>query len=220
MVDATLFDLDGTLVETNIDFTYMREQMVALAVEAGLTPSSLDGLDILAIVDEAMESLNTALRGDDAEALNDRAMAILEDIEIEHARNAEEVPFAKHLLRSLDENGIGVGIVTRNCRKASLIALDATDIRPNVLICREDTKRRKPHPDPLHAALALLKARSEASVMVGDHTMDIQSGKAAGLVTIGFLRDHRPDDFFFQVSPDLTVRTLEEVLCAIVDSNS
>jgi phosphoglycolate phosphatase-like HAD superfamily hydrolase len=56
--------------------------------------------------------------------------------------------------------------------------------------------------------------------MVGDHPMDIQSGKAAGLVTIGFLRDHRPDDFFRQVNPDLTVRTLEEVLCAIIDRHS
>lgn len=219
-VDAVLFDLDGTLVETNIDFPRMRREMTDLAVEAGLERSEVEGLDILAIVDRAADHLIEHDRAHDAGALRERAMSILRDMEVHHARDAAEIPFAKELLTQLRGRGIGVGIVTRNCREASLMALEAAGIDHNVLICREDTQRRKPHPDPLHAALQALNARPEASIMVGDHLMDVQSGKAAGLVTIAFLRDTRPDDFFHEVGPDLTVRSLEEVLHAIVGCDS
>jgi phosphoglycolate phosphatase len=216
-VDAVLFDLDGTLVETNIDFARMWREMVDLAVEAGLPRAEVTHLDILAIVDRAAEHLTEHQRHNDAEALRARAMFILEEMELERAGAATEIPFAKQLLLELSQRGIGVGIVTRNCRKASLISLGAVGIDHTVLICREDTERRKPHPDPIHAALSALDARPEASIMVGDHLMDVQSGKAAGLKTIAFLRDHRPDDFFEAVAPDVTVRSLREVLCAIVD---
>ena len=110
--------------------------------------------------------------------------------------------------------------MTRNCRKASEISLKVAGIVPNVMICREDSHRHKPHPEPLHMALGALGASAEASIMAGDHIMDIESGKAAGLKTIGFLRDHRPDDFFAAVGPDFVARNLQEVLRAIIDSDS
>lgn len=220
-VHAVLFDLDGTLVDTNIDFPRMRGEMVGLAVDAGLARSEVEQLDILTIVDRAADFLTQNQRPDDAEALRADATSILEEMEMRHAANATQIPFASQLLRELDDRGIGVGIVTRNCRKASLVAIDKAELSPapKVLICREDTVRHKPHPEPIHAALAALKADRKSSLMVGDHLMDIQSGKAAGLATIAFLRKNRPADFFEPVSPDFTARSLEEVLCAIVDCN-
>ena len=68
-VEAALFDLDGTLVETNIDFPLMKREMITLAQEQGLDPQALARLDILAIVgrDDAFSGLprrSRAIRSD------------------------------------------------------------------------------------------------------------------------------------------------------------
>lgn len=215
-----LFDLDGTLVETNIDFARMRREMTALALSAGVCRDELEGLDILAIVNSATAKLRAHGKPREALMLYGRAMRALERIEIPHARSATEIPFAKQLLAELESRGIATGIVTRNSRRASLIAMETAGIRAGVLVCREDSERHKPHPDPIHIALERLGARPKASVMVGDHLMDVQSGKAAGLMTIGLLRDHRPENFFDGVSPDRVARSLKEVLSAIIDRDS
>ena len=198
----------------------MKREMLALAAEHGLDTADLANLDILAIVDATAESLASSGRHEEARNVRVRAMRILEEIELRHARETTEIPFARELVARLGESGVKVGIVTRNCRRASMISLGIVGITPAVLVCREDSERHKPHPDPLVLALTALAAGASASVMVGDHLMDVQSGKAAGMGTIGFLRDSRPPDFFDQVQPDLVVRDLREVLRAIVGSDS
>lgn len=219
-VDAALFDLDGTLVETNIDFPLMKQSMIALAVEQGLNSAALVELDILAIIEHAANALVCLNKPDKAEMLRVEAMSILQDIELKHASNTQLIPFARDLILQLKCRGIGVGIVTRNCRKASEISLNIADISPDVLVCREDAAKHKPHPDPLYMALDKLGARADASVMVGDHIMDITSGRAAGMKTIGLMRDYHPCGFFDSVNPDLIVNNLKEVLRAIVDCDS
>ncbi|MCE5322897.1 HAD-IA family hydrolase [bacterium] len=213
-VDAALFDLDGTLVETNIDFPLMKRKMIELASECGVDTSELMTLDILGVVDSACAVLDNQ-----CESFRMRAMAILEEIEVGHAQKANEIPFAREMVGSLRKHDIKVGIVTRNCRRASESSLGIVGIQPDILICREDTTHHKPHPDPINAALSALDARASASVMVGDHTMDVACGKAAGVKTIGFLRDDRPFDFFSKVAPDYVADNLMEVLGAIIDYN-
>jgi len=219
-VDAVLFDLDGTLVETNIDFPLMKREALALAAQHGLDTASLVELDILGVVDTAAGMLISSGLHEEAGDLRMAAMRRLEEIEMRHARDTQEIPFARELVGRLSERGIRIGIVTRNCRRASETSLGIVGIAPDVLVCREDSERHKPHPEPLRIALEALGARPEASVMVGDHLMDIQSGKAAGMRTIGFLRDTRPPDFFDSVRPDLVVRDLAEVLRAVIGCDS
>lgn len=211
-VDAALFDLDGTLVETNIDFPLMKRKMIELASECGVDTSGLMLLDILGVVDSACAVLDNQ-----SDHFRARAMTILEEIELSHAQNANEIPFAREMVSSLREHNVKIGIVTRNCRRASESSLGIVGIMPDVLVCREDTMRHKPHPDPIHTALDALEARAAASVMVGDHTMDVTCGKAAGVKTIGFLREDRPPDFFSKAAPDYVADNLMEVLGAIID---
>ena len=52
-ISAVLFDLDGTLAETRIDFSAMKGAMLAQARGRGLEAANLSGLDILAIVEQA-----------------------------------------------------------------------------------------------------------------------------------------------------------------------
>ena len=55
----------------------------------------------------------------------------------------------------------------------------------DVLVCAEDTVRRKPHPDPLLLALERLRLATDEAVYVGDSPEDIQMAQAAGVRAVG-----------------------------------
>lgn len=218
-VHSVLFDLDGTLVDTHIDFALMKREMVSLALSTGIDAHVLDGLDILGIAKTGAYFLEQAQGLEQSESLYRQAMTILEQIELRHAKDTELVPYALEAVDILRAAHIGLGIVTRNCRRASELSLSIAGITPDVLICREDSEMHKPHPQPILLALTRLNAQPGNSIMVGDHIMDVQGGKAAGLKTIGFLREDRSDDFFNAVAPDFVARSLREVMGAIIHTD-
>ena len=55
----------------------------------------------------------------------------------------------------------------------------------DVVMAAEDSARHKPAPDPVLGALERLGASPEGACYVGDSPFDIESGRAAGVVTIG-----------------------------------
>jgi HAD superfamily hydrolase (TIGR01509 family) len=219
-LDAMLFDLDGTLVETNIDFPLMKREMLRMASEKGMPPDMLGTLDILGIVSRVEEYLHFDSRDDEAAGYKAEAFQVLEEIELRHSAHTKEIAFARELLDELRSRSIKIGIVTRNCRSASEMSLEITDLKPDVMLCREDVKQTKPHPEQLLTALRLLGTGSDNSIMVGDHIMDIKAGKAAGMKTIGVLLAERPGDFFDEVAPDAVVESLKDIIDALIDYHS
>jgi phosphoglycolate phosphatase len=202
---AVLFDLDGTLVHTRIDFARMRQAILDEVALAGLHPEEFRTLDILAIIDAARRRIP------DSAAFLERAEAALVRIEIAACDGAEAAEGAAETLRWLRERGLRVGIVTRNCPQAVERVLREFPLPHEALLTRADTPRVKP--DPLHLRLALdrLGARPEESLMVGDHMMDVAGGKAAGMRTLGVLTPDRPPDYFRQAAPDGVIRALPEL---------
>lgn len=211
-IRAVLFDMDGTLVETNIDFPLMRREVVATAEKHGVPAADVQSLDILAGIDLIVSRLTE--RGDVEEAAHARQEAFekLEQIELVHSEDAHAISCAHEVLRALRDAGIKTAIVTRNCRTAVLISLELTGISADVLLTRDDVTKAKPHPEHLLRALELLGVRADEALTIGDHWMDIEGGKAAGTRTVGFLRPDRPHDFFDAHSPDLVIRDLAELL--------
>ena len=211
-VRAVLFDMDGTLVETNIDFPLMRREVAALGERCGVPASDLQGLDILAGVDLIVSRLTERGRPEEAVHARQEAYEKLEQIELSHAEDARAISGACDVLQALRDAGIKVAIVTRNCRAAVLLSLELAGISSDVLLTRDDVPKAKPDPDHLLRALAMLGAPPDEAITIGDHWMDADAGKAAGTRTIGFLRTDRQDDFFDAHKPGLVVRDLAELL--------
>ena len=210
-IRAALFDMDGTLVETDIDFPLMKQEMLALGERHGIAASELQGLDILAVVNAVVGRLPE----DEGMRVRGEAYRTLERIELARKDAASAIPGALDLLCALRNAGILIGIVTRNCRAAVQALLDLTGVFCDVLLTRDDVANTKPHPDHLLRALEMLDVRPDEALMIGDHWMDIQAGRAAGARTIGFLRPDRPEGFFDVCPPDLIIRDLGELLaCA------
>ncbi len=227
---AALFDLDGTLIETHIDFARMRSETLALAARYGVRDEGLAKLDILTIVETARERLETAGRTEEGKRFREEAFSLLEEIEIGDCANPIPIPGASQLLKDLRARGVSIGIVTRNCRTVAQRLLASADLICDALLTRNDVPRTKPDPSHLYAALSVMGLAEERAlgvedsaltspgtggltpaVMIGDHWMDIQAGRAAKLKTVGILRG-RTEEFFAPAPPDILVQELADLL--------
>ncbi len=213
---AVLFDLDGTLVETHIDFSLMRRETAALIQSFGVPVESVEGLDILTSVEAARLVLTRT--GDSAAADRLRRLAFerLQEIEVTHCANPVEIAGARELLARLKANGVAVGVVTRNCRAVSEPLLHNAGLTYDVLLTRDDVPRTKPDPSHLHAVLHAFEVNpsEDPTVMVGDHWMDVRAGREAGMRTVGILLG-RARDFYATALPDLLVERLADLLAYV-----
>lgn len=205
---AVLFDLDGTLVETHIDFPAMTRAMEQLARKAGVPEEVTEGKDILGLVDAAAEDVNR--RGGDGLALRRAAFAELEAMEVAGCAHPNLLAGTGELLAALLGRRIKVGIVTRNCRRVSVGLLARFALPHHLLLTRDDVARTKPNPEHLWEALRLLGEPPDAAAMVGDHWMDVQAGVRAGCAaTLGVLGKHDAG-WFAPCPPTALARDLAE----------
>lgn len=206
-----MFDLDGTLVTSDLDFPAMKRAVVRLLTGYGVRMEDLEGLDILGALDHACRNVPH-----EANAMRCAADEVLARWEMAGARTNTEIPGAGELLRRLKTMGKSVGIITRNTRPAAMETLRRIPLPHDVLLCRCDVKHAKPHPEHMERMLGLLSARPEQSVMVGDHAMDILAGRRAGMLTVGVLGTHGPERFEKQ-PPDLVVRSVADLAGYLCD---
>ncbi|MFT7320864.1 HAD family hydrolase, partial [Congregibacter sp.] len=126
---AVIFDLDGTLVDSQLDFAAMRQQLGA--------PEEVGLLEYIA---------DLSSQGD-----RDQAMAIIHRHEIAGAQAAHWMPGAEQTVHALRQQQIPIAIVTRNSRQAAQLTMERLGMPAMPLKAREDAA---PKPDP-EALLAL-----------------------------------------------------------------
>ncbi len=205
---AVLFDLDGTLIETHIDFPAMTAAMQCLTRADGVPESVTDDKDILGLVDAAAEDVSR--RGGDGAALRRRAFAELEAMEVAGCSRPVLLPGTRELLLELTQRGVKVGVVTRNCRTVSVGLLARFALPHHLLLTRDDVPKTKPNPEHLWDALRLLGEPPNQAAMVGDHWMDIEAGMRAGCAaTLGVL-GRNSADWFALCPPAALARDLRE----------
>jgi HAD superfamily hydrolase (TIGR01509 family) len=159
-----VFDLDGTLTKPVHDFADIRRQL-------GIPPQA----DILGYLAE--------LSPQAAQPLIERLHAI----ELELLDRTEAAPGAVHCVSSLAARGVRLGILTRNSRaiaRQTLAAIGLADFFHPAQILGRDEALPKPSPDGLHQLAATWGVPATELVMVGDYLFDLQTGRAAGAVTI------------------------------------
>ena len=183
-LEAIVFDFDGTLAELHLDFSEMKRRLAELAAEFidGAVPStSLPALEWLEAMVERVRQVSDAA----AEKLQKSAGALIVDMELESARHGSLFPFTRRILNELREKEIKVAIITRNCEEAVRLVFPDLDQYCSSFLARDHVPRVKPDPDHLLRALAMASASPRGALMVGDHPLDVQTGKRAGILTAG-----------------------------------
>jgi phosphoglycolate phosphatase len=204
---AALFDLDGTLVLTSIDFGAMKGAILAIVAEAGLDPARFKGRDALSIVRDVSLGLGAA----EAPRFLARCEAAMVVCELTALRQAVPAKGVESFLAWLRARGVKVGIVTRNSRVAVERLLAQIPLPHDVLLTRSDVPFPKPDPSHLTAALDRLGVAPGEAIMIGDHVLDIVGGRAAGMRAIAIAHGAFYEDSFASCPPDQVLRSFDEL---------
>lgn len=196
-IQAVLFDLDGTLVDSAPD---LLAAMQRLQVEQGEAP--VDAARISAVVSKGGRAmLRRAFTGADEariESLLPRFLDLYSTTIATHTRTYAGVDAA---LVALEARGVHWGVVTNKpgwLARALLAAL-GLDGRCAALVCGDCLAQKKPDPAPILHACTLAGVAAARSVYVGDDARDIEAGRRAGTMTVaagwGYLDGEDPRDW-------------------------
>ncbi|MCP4138793.1 MAG: HAD family hydrolase [Chloroflexi bacterium] len=106
-----------------------------------------------------------------------------------------------------------MAVVTARGEKGTMQFLEQYDLLPffDVIVTALTAEHSKPYPDPvLHAAEAM-NVPPENCLMIGDTTVDIRAGKAAGAQTLGVLCGFGEEKELRQRGADLILETTSEL---------
>lgn len=183
LIDAVVFDFDGALAELVLDFDEMKLRVAALAGEYLDAPPVPGAVPVLEWVEKLTGDIGRLSENGDGQAFRARARVLIEEMEIAAASGDLLFHFTRPLLAALAKRGVKTAIITRNCRRAVERIFPDAPTYVAAIIAREDAIRVKPDPEHLFQALRAIGAAPSRSLMVGDHPMDIATGKAAGTLT-------------------------------------
>ncbi len=180
---AVIFDLDGTLVDTADEFV---PAVQALRAENGLGEMAAER--IRASVSNgarALVRLGLGIEESDPD-FEDRRLRLLELYAGVLGTVAAPYPGIVALLRDLASEGIAWGIATNKPREftAPLMQRLALDPPPASVVCPDDVRERKPHPECLYRNCRDMDCAPTEAIYVGDHRRDIEAGRRAGMFTI------------------------------------
>lgn len=181
-IRAIIFDFDGTLAETNIDFAKMRQRIYDLVKQWGLWEEDMgEGRYVLEVIEAARDKLPP----ERAEQFAREAERVLVEVEMETVGNAEPYTGVPEALERLIECGYEIGIITRNARACVDHFLARHPLPHAVCLTREEVELVKPDPHHLLVALSQMGLQPEEVIMVGDHRSDIECAVAAGAHAVG-----------------------------------
>jgi HAD superfamily hydrolase (TIGR01509 family) len=78
-------------------------------------------------------------------------------------------------------------------------------------VCSGDTRRKKPHPEPLRLALRQMALDPSACVYVGDAPQDVEMARRAGVLAIGVLGPFPTEKRLRAARPEFLIGSIEEL---------
>jgi pyrophosphatase PpaX len=181
MRSAILFDLDGTLIDSiELILGAARHAFVDFV---GHAPSDEEWR---AGIGRPLQSVLREFAPDDAEAA--RLFGRYRAYQLEHHdRLVRPYEGIVDVVRSLAAAGHPMALVTSKAdwmAEKAMVLVGLDRLIPTIVGC-DTCVNHKPHPEPVERALALLGAPASDAIFVGDSPHDVESGRAAGVATVG-----------------------------------
>jgi beta-phosphoglucomutase len=206
---ATIFDLDGTLVQTE---SLKAQSYARAAVE--LRPDSISAQEIIAAYDDMVgrsreEVAAALLERFSLEPYAERRMKELgaatpldaymtlrlriyeEMISNERLIREQEYPWSTALLREMRRAAYPVGIATMSHRRHAVLVLQRLELTNeiDVLVTREDVEQPKPSPEIYLLIARKLGADPRDCFVLEDSVPGIRAATAAGMLCVAITND-------------------------------
>ncbi|NOR89907.1 MAG: HAD-IA family hydrolase [Anaerolineales bacterium] len=189
-IQAICFDLDGTLIDT--DEKYVARAARWLRPISRILPDNNPQAYARRVVMAVETPVNAALGLFDRFHLDEFIGPLLDKLHRSRGLAAvDEIRLIPGALATLERLAphFPLGIATSRDRWSAAAILDAEDLNHffQCVASARTTLRAKPHPQPIIWAAGQLGVHPQSLLMVGDTTVDIRAGRAAGAQTAGVL---------------------------------
>jgi len=182
---AAIFDLDGTLIDSKIDFRKMKRRNIKLleasGVEQGLLTEEMLNYDIER---RATENLRTkGVSEEEIQRIFQKVADIMNEIELEAIEDAKLLDGVAETLEKLKKLGFKIGIITRSCREYTNKILKKFELERliDAVAARDDVSKPKPDPEHPRHLMKILGVKPSEAVLVGDHPMDALCARNVGV---------------------------------------
>lgn len=208
-INTVLFDLDGTLINTN-----------DLIIESFLHtlnlyyPNQYGRDDVLPFLGPTLHETFVKMDPMRVDEMISTYRTFNHD---HHDRLVTQFETVYETVQALHEKGFKLGIVTTKIRNTVNMGLELTGLGKffETVVTLDDVKNAKPHPEPVLLALEKLNASPEEAIMVGDNYHDIDAGKAAGTKTAGVAWTIKGAAYLEGFQPDYMLNKMSDLLSVL-----
>ena len=186
-LNAILFDLDGTLINSEQKFFESFSHIITSKYNYNITYEEYETNELKKNANLIIELKNNGII--DKNELNDN---IMKEVYIEYEKklmellDENEVALNFELLKQLKNKGLRLALVSTSRRKFIEILLSKLNIKDmfEIVISREDVKNLKPDSEAYNKALSLLNVSCDNCIAIEDSERGIQASKGANIKTI------------------------------------
>ena len=212
MIQAVLFDLDGTLADTALD---LGGALNTLLARHGLPAKSMDEIRTQASHGAAgLLKLGAGITPDHPDYARWRT-EYLNEYDSRYAQDTTLFGGVNELIAELGKRGIKWGIITNKPMRFTdkLVPKLGFIIPPAVVVSGDTCGEPKPSVKPMLYACGQIHANPQHTLYVGDAERDIQAGCNAGMKTVlaewGYISDEDDTDSW---QPDYRIATPIELI--------
>lgn len=205
-INTILFDLDGTLIDTNelIISTYLH------TLEKYF-PGKYTREDVLPFLGPTLHEVFGEMDPDRVEemVLDYRTYNLAN-----HDRLVKEFVGVMETIETLKKKGYKLAIVTTKREDVAFkgLRLMKLDSFFDVMVAFDHVKKVKPDPEPIYLALEKLDSKPAEALMVGDNFHDVLAGKNAGTKTAGVAWTIKGRDYLAKYEPDYMLENMTDLL--------
>ena len=202
MIKAVIFDIDGVLADSlDANTKFFKDIMHA----AGYKHPTRDVISKIFHMNR-MDTIKF-LSNTDSEDEIQRILQIADEIQYP-IRLLRMYPGAKKVVKELSLS-YKLAVVTSRMRKTTKDYFNFSSLGKyfDVVVTYENSKKHKPHPEPLLIAAKKLKVKPSEAVYIGDQNSDVQAAKAAEMKVIIY-RNKLPN-------ADCLIKSFDEIFRAL-----
>jgi pyrophosphatase PpaX len=205
MIRCVLFDLDGTLADTEL---VLFQTMIAM-MDQYRPNDSISFSEILEISGPPLsQTLRQYFPEYDTAKLSQEFSTRARSF---YPRFAKPFPHALETIQALIAQGMLVGIVTSKLRRNAVLTLEVCGLPTELyMITLDEVIHPKPDPEGIQKALQHFHVTPEETLFVGDTVYDYHAGKNAGVHTA--LVSWSLKSFDASIQPTLWLQSLSDLM--------
>jgi phosphoglycolate phosphatase len=214
-IKGIIFDLDGTLIHSRIDFPKMKRRMIGILEASGVPRGVLSPNDTTVVTLAKAEEIwdEQGKPEDEKELVRERLDEAMDSGELEAIRGVREVDNATEAIRRLKERGYRLAILTRGHHAYAVEVLRKIGAEGyfDLILGRGETPKPKPYAEALQHAAELMGLSLDEVVFVGDHHIDSTCACNAGCHFVGVRSGPRGEESWEQNRPEIVLDSVADL---------